>query len=384
MAATSRGERLPGVNTRSVLLIVVVILVIGALFVIPEIVKLQLSLTGSADGEGGASVKPAAAPYKELSGAGRKSTLDQIAGLIDSGYIDELKAKKVIKNMGASAPAGEGPESAPKVSGISWENIRSPASSAALGNVQREALEIARELPADKVSSKYALFNFSSAVRLVLEGAESSMTPEEALRYLEFMRVSVSRTLMREEVDRAQYNRWAALSLGPIFQDNVAVRMTQQKMPFNPRLTLTLVKVLKPGTRDKRFQARGPAYVTMEGYVIGEDVRTAELFLNGNRLGLLYPAKAGANKRRPWVFPQGNARGVYTFRITDRTGQIYEKSYSFYPRVRKFPWREGLFEIPFRGERDNRLDRFFTYRSGRILGVDSPEEFVEGSEYAAF
>mgnify|MGYP000169369442 CR=1 FL=1 len=383
MATPNKTGSISSFKPKSFLLTTLVVLLVASLFFIPEIVDFQKSITGFGVTKEGES-KPEVASERDTAEhtlstkTGSGSPLDKITGLIDTGYIEQLKAKKVVSG---AERFKEAPRGGPK---LSWEIIKSRESLDALRTAEREALGLAKALPPDKVGTRYALYNFVSGVRLVLEGAEKTMSPDEAVRYLEFLQLAVSSTMGRENVDRALYNRWVGVSLGPLSEQTKALRLMQQRAPFNPRLTLTKVVVRKAGGKHGQFVSRSPVYVQFVGFVVGQDIKKIELYRNSEllvkKMLLRAPDESGRRFFSPRQFP---AVGYYTFRVYDDTGQIYQKTYTFFPRAARFPWRRGVFELPFRSG-DPRLDRFFTYRSGRLVTGGPASGFLEENQLVKF
>lgn len=384
MAAPNKISALSGVRPRSFLLTALVLILVVSLFFIPEIIRFQKSFTGLGAKEGG-EVPSEPSEKIEEHALGEKapsgSPLEKISGLIDSGYIDQMKARKLLgsERTGTQLPPGV------KENKLSWDSLKSRASLEALRQAARDAQSLAKALPKDKVATRYALYNFVSGVRLVSEGnADKSMSPEDAVHYLEFLQSAVSSTMLREGVDRSDYNKWVSVSLGPIMDESKALRMVQQRLPFNPHLTLTRVTVRKAAGYKGEFRPRAPVYVQFVGYVSGKDIKKMELYLNDvlivKKIAVRGPDETGRRFFKPRQFP---GVGYYTFRIYDQTGQIYQKTYTFFPRAGRFPWHRGVFELPFKPDEDPRVDRFFTYRGGHILGATT-EVAQEGSAITRF
>ena len=367
MAVPARSARIRGVTPKSFILAIVVIALVLALFFIPEIVAFQKGFFSEGQrAQVPASPTPQTIVEHELSRAplpAGQSPIEEVAGLMDSGFVEKLKAKKLVSTA-------DGKKSAPGTAerDLTWAAIKGKASGDALRAASREALNISKSLPVDKPGSRYALFSFASGVDMILDSGEKAMSAAEAVRYLDVLRLSVTRAMSREQVNRAEFNRWLGLNLGPTVGAYVGTADSVARMPFTPRPTLTSVIVRKTPGRRGRWDENRPEYVTLAGFMLGKDIKQAQLYLNGNYVRKLALRPVDVSGRRTFKTGRMNARGVYTLRIISTQGEIYQKSYAFYPRVRKFPWgKGGVFEIPFQGVRSNRLDRFFTFRPGRLV-----------------
>lgn len=369
MAIANKGAlRITGISAQSFLLMGLVIILVVALFFIPEIIDFQKSLSNSDSQVASTkSTVTSEEPDQTIVIPPDSGPLGEITALLDGNYIEQLKAKRIIQtNLRGTAKVG--PQQ------LAWDTIRNPGSADVLRNAEREAMAMVKELPEKFSATRFALFNFVNAVRMVLQNGEHSMTPEDAIQYVEFARIAVTRAMERENVERAIYNRWVSLSLGPVIDRARGFDLDNPK-PFNPQLTLTWVSVYKPGNNYGRWVDHAPVYMSFRGYVVGRDVDRIEFYLNGNRVGKAIPTTPDQYGRRIFRYGQANGRGVYTLRVYDKFGQIYVKTYNFYPRVRALPWKRGSFAVPKVAPTDRRLDRFFTFRGGQVLGVSSPEFF---------
>ena len=354
------------ISVKSFVLTALVIALVIALFFIPEIVDFQRSVLG---GSSPASAKRISAPGENLLDSGLEgapsglSPLDRVSDLIHTGRVEKVSAY----DLPASGHGGRD-DAAVLGQGLTWAALRSKSSVGALRNTQKEALNIVASLSLDKSGSRFALMTFVNPLDVIVRGRERSLSADEALRYLYFTQEAAAQAMLREGVDSGMYNNFVALSLGPVADQQRAIRLSNQLAPFNPRLTLTEVEVRMPGQRGGgSFNENGAVFVTVKGFVIGDDVRSVQLFYNGNYLKTIKIKKSGELGQRGFLTKRMNGRGVYTFRAFDRAGQIWEKSYSFYPRAKSFSWKNGRFLIPDAEIGDTRIDRFFTYRPGRAV-----------------
>ncbi len=371
MSSLTKGVGISRVSAKSIVVTVAVLLVVLALFFIPEIISFQRSLGSASHSE----TSGAALASRESKGA-----LDQVSNLISGGYIEQLKAKKVAATTvnPSDKPATAGPTR------VTWDDIKNKESTGALRAAQREALAMVKKLPSSKVASRYALLNLSSAIDMVLGGSDTAMSAEEALRYLEFVRSAAAGALQRDGAESADYNRMVEFPLGPAVAKLGQVGTARALQPFDPRLTFNGVLVKQQSDNYGRWNPRGKVYVYLRGFVIGKDVKYIEVYRDGQRYARITPRAPNGAGRRNFRTRQWSGQGLFSFQVVDKSGQTFEKQYRFYPRAAKFPWRRGSFQIPIRGENDFRVDRYFTARRGKVLGAGGQAMGSAGPGFARF
>ena len=373
--------RLSAFNPKSVLMTGLVLVLIIALFFIPEIIDFQRGLIGRSSSESRSSapapqvVEPEQ-PAQQVQAADTGVSTGALDELLESNYLDRVKARQVLDTQEGVAPRTR---TSPKTGvEISWQAIREKPSAVALKAAQSGALDLARELPAENSPSRFALLNYASGIGLLLQGGEKSMTAGEAVRYIEYLHSVVARTLVRDGADTGFYNRFAALSLGPVVAEYSGIDGSLRRAPFNPQLILSSVDVRAKGERGRRWVENGPIFVQFGGSAAGVDLKAIRIISNGSEVQRIKGRKgAQATSFKSKKFP---ARGVFAVRVEDNSGQVWEKLYAFYPRVRRFEWNKGKFDIPLSG---SMLDRYFTYRPGHLIssfGGDPADPFEEGLE----
>lgn len=399
--------------------VVVMLLVVGAvlaLFFLPEIIDLQRALSGDS-----ARQKRSAqelAPEVQESGEGSLvsvsvtqtlSPLEEVLMLLDSGRDGRARAmiptaldfgSSSVREGGMVPRASDGDGGTADVietlgqSPLTWGAIQSESSAAVLRRARNEALQLAKGLGARSPNTRYALFNFASAIGTALDPKTPKvMQPEEVVGYLERLDLAVSRNMSREPIDRVDYLAWANISLGPVFE---ATRLGERKdnyiVPFQPQLTLTSIYVMhrRPDSLENKRQER--VNVVATGFVRGKDARYIKIIgPNGNvrrRIGL--PRAKADTDYRFFRTPALDGRQDWTFIVEGVEGERAEKTYRFYSKARRFAW--GKFEdinqsgylLPFRNvmatrttfnprDVDRRLDAFFAH--GDIEGRSSNEVF---------
>ena len=406
MVSTAKSLGISGVNTKGFLLTAVVLTLVVALFFIPELVGFQKSLSkgsgtstagsplgqdavrkaqqdlallsggvqgGMVSGTTAAATAPSTA--ENLFGSG---SLGEISNLLDSGYLDQLRAKKVVSAAPASSGvAPKGKEGLPK---LTWESLRASASADALKKAENDAILLAKQIPERYAGSRFALMNFGGALRVVRSGAEKVMQPTQAVQYVDYSRLAVVRAMDREGVEREYYNRFVGLSLGPVLDAQRGVGIADVPKIFNPQLTLTRVSLFRTPTRRGQWRENDArVLVSIGGSVVGRDVKSVDIYRNSIRVAQLTPTRVNHEGTRTFRLGQTEGRGVFTFRIQDIYGQIFERHYSFYPRARMFPWtRGGYFKIPRMAPGDSRVDRFFSYSRDYLVASGSSSFFDGG------
>ncbi|MCB0310546.1 MAG: hypothetical protein KDD42_04895 [Bdellovibrionales bacterium] len=186
--------------------------------------------------------------------------------------------------------------------------------------------------------------------------------------------------------------KWSQVFVGEIFKGGNAERYKQSSVPaFNPRLTLTDVEVRQPAGAHGKFDHDGPAYLRVKGFLIGKDAKKLSLWHNGEEVRRLNLRKrADQFGRRKFKIPQRRARGIYTLVVTDKEGNRYSRSFSFYNRAQRFSWskeKQGRYNIPFR-EGDPRFTSYFLVGgsggSGRSMAGNFSQPSAGGKLYSEF
>ncbi len=366
-----------------------VVVVIAALFFIPEIINFQKGIVGTKKvaertvtpkpivevvdpSDAIEKVTPPLSAVREPK-AKTPSLVDRIFAYFSSSRgmspveirrQQELSGRDATFDKGRAVKAGAA--NVVGEEGITWKALKSTESVLALRKAHDDSVILAKSLPTRFSESIFALFNYASGIKYVLGGAEKSMDAQRAYRFLEELDATVSRTLLSERVPSSDYNSWTRISLGSVFANSRVIRSkaTLQR-PFNPNLRLVAVRIAQVGTRRKYFNEKAKAVLHLIASVEGSDIARVQAFRNGDPFPdrkLRHADRAG---RRMFVLRGVEGRGIFVFRVTSKTGQIYMKAYNFYAQARKFQWdprRDGRFVIPF-GSGDPRLDSLFAIDS---------------------
>lgn len=379
-------------NRSNFVITVLVLLLVVALFFIPELVDFQKALTkqpiATTTPKIATVVKDKAIPSTEVSRppeSSVSSSLAQIVSLIDGGIIDKLRAQR---SAAKSAPQGGGvtdgkeqivvgPKSDEIKAGemlskenITWNDIQNPMTSRFLFSARDDALRIAKAMPEQKAASRFALFNFAAGIARLVDRSGDFRSAGEGVRYLRYLDENVTAAMIREGVDRGVFLQWREVSVGPVIEKGSRTKQGLQ-IAFDPKLVLLSAKVFQPGYGAK-FVEDGIVGLHFTVGVMGSDIQKVTLYENGRALYDAAPGVADERGFRRINFKFLNGRSSFTVRVYDKFGSMYEKSYSFYPRVRRFSWTpadNGAYLLPFKtaaGNYDPNLDRYFRSHSGRI------------------
>ncbi|NMC61909.1 MAG: hypothetical protein GYA55_01940 [SAR324 cluster bacterium] len=401
MSYTARSMFPSAVVGKSFVLSILFLILVIALFFIPEIIQIQESLLsgGSASRKAVSvssySVSEEAARLSEIEKNKNLSSLDKVLSLINSGYLEskskgseitDRQSARARLNIPPGAPALESGTAEGVEQGVTWKIIRSSEVSKVLRKAKDDVRMLARSLSPDAFQSREALLNYQNGIGWLLEGDKSPVTVQQALDYIERLDLDVTRALIREGVDRADYIRWSKISLGPLFVNSKARRLRQEYLsPFNPRITLASVR-LNIG----KFKVRSDGSVIppssslrVVGFIMGKDTEKLTLLRNGHRVKKIsLQRKVDDQGKRAFRFSVSPATGAITVQAIDGVNASVQKTYKFIPRASSFPRtsnRKVL--LPFNNvlssrkfdlkEVDLRLDRFFR---DSVSYAPSPEQ----------
>jgi hypothetical protein len=265
--------------------------------------------------------------------------------------------------------------------------FKTPEVKSALRSAESGTQNLLRIVPVESVETRFALLNFLNGVRYVRSDATKFLRVEDALAYVRKLDQSVSAAMVREKVASESVNAWKQISVAALF--NLGQPSETIEKPFNPQLNLLRVRVRQPPDRFRRWIEDGPAFVDFKAAVVGRDVKKINVYYNGTFVASRVPLAPDENGLR--MFGMGNrpARGIYTFRVYDKYGAVYEKHYLFYPIARRFAWQrdaQGAFAIPVSSGKDvdPRLERLFAFRRGTIISSQSPYESITTASDQSF
>lgn len=353
MAGLVRGLNIFSVNRRSLLVSVLVLLLVLALFFIPELIEFEKSLLG------GQSVSAPVKQAERISLTGvEKKTKESSSPYAKALALLESKATGVSKGAGDVLESGQ-QDQVEKHVGLgkdafiveNWDDIRNNEVRRYLKGVSQDVDRILESLSPRYKATRYALFDFQNAIVFVLGDARRDMSPMEGLRYLEHAQFDVTKAMFRDRVSKEVYSDWAQLSMARLIGSGRTLRLNDRNdVKFDPKLYLTDVRI--------KLKAHNKSYVYVSGIVSGVGLEELMLYRNGVPVRDVGVGKAfdGASHRFRFKFP--DATGIYTLKAKNRYGQDYTKNYVFVNQIR------GYAPSPFEGP-DLRNDSYFRLRAGK-------------------
>lgn len=258
---------------------------------------------------------------------------------------------------------------------LTWKMVRSPEGSRLLKKTRRVVRRLGNKMDKDFKLSKLALKEYESAISLAMNSTKHDVN--DVKRKIEKLDLTVTAAFQKESAPPSERLQWADVYVGPYLQSRFAA---EKKMTFktelDPLLRISKLKIRQVYSHHGVFNPDAKVGLKMIGRIKGNHIKTIEAYRNGRRIKrLALNKRADDSGYRKFVFKQmREIKGsVYTFKVTDIKDRVYERSYSFYPRVRAFKWNghtDGRFNIPF-GENDPDLDKFF------LLGYNRADEPVQ-------
>jgi len=375
-------SRFLGLSGRTIVVTFVIGIAVVGLFFIPETIKFALKSSGKGSDkraaaslenrsrkeakEGDAMERAALSPdvLKAISSSVEatptaKSPAPQVArkesddgerqGLF-SGWNFKVKAGEP-SGQSVRVPVGM---SLDKIGGKDFQNL--------LKDSQGDIRGFIKKSLAKNVEGESIALTFMDQMELAARESAKGMSGKEILNGLQELHVSTIQALSRAGLDRGVILQWLKLPIVAFVDDRTGVHALEKvKGYFVPRLRLRSVSVRQRRTDGWGMDGRSPATLRAEIGFQGTDVERVVVFANGKKISEMQgPRSSGENQRTLRV--GGDAHGVWTFVAYDRYGaRPYWKSYSFYPRVRRFrQGRGGEYIIAFKpNSAPNSLDRYF-------------------------
>jgi hypothetical protein len=392
-----QDSRFFGFSGRAIWVTVVLGGIVVGLFFIPETIKFALN-SGRASG----SKKVAALDAKRDGGAsGRAAPADR--GSLSPALLKDISATVST----APAPVRTGPETGARKTAEGHDRENSSLFSGWNFRVKagepRGGVQIPSNLSLDGFGSKdfQALIKqggvdvrsfvrrrlsnnaqgeeiaLAFVKRLEVAGRESSkeLSTSQVQSGLRDLHVGTLQDLYRAGADRGLVLEWLKIPIVNFIDEKVGVNASKQvRASFAPRMVLKGVSVRQRRSGGWGLDGRSPANLSAELGLTGSDIERVVVFANGRRVGE-YPGPAPRGDNARFVRVSGEASGVWTFVAYDRFGaRPFWKSYSFYPRVRRFRQSAtGEYQVLFRPESaPNSLDRFFVVGSSVSRQTSDP------------
>ncbi len=350
--AFSSALDVPFLQRRSVVTIGLVVAVVLGLYFIPDILGIYSVRSGEdnedfvSEGQHGLNIQTA-------------SPLERLSAMIDAGYFDKKASLAPEASLLPSLNSGA------NLSGeevLTWKNFKTQPAHKSLLESKKITLSIASKLSENNNAALYGLYNFANGINFVLSEGKKRMTVGQALYYLEGLHANATAALLRGKVDSALLANWSKMPLDKVF-DSGRVALVRQRIQasFKPSLYLTSVAM-----RENRKGTFGGLRV--KGYVKVVDLKTIELYRNGifiRRIAKTRKRMSNGELYYNFYFNDTHdVSGVYTLRVLDRQGNIFQKSYEFLKRSRRFQKdRTGYYRFPYR-EPDRHFDDLFKTSSG--------------------
>lgn len=384
-----QDSRFFGFSGRTLAVTFVIIAVVVGLFFIPETIKFALNSKrsggtkvaakavvdrrGDSDRAGLAPEALQAISSSVSSSSGAKTAAPAPKRTTES---DEVDRPGLFSGWNFRVKAGESGGSAVQMpSNLSIDRIGS-----------KDFLNLVKRSRGDvkKFLSKFAPKNaeleditttFLDQLELASRDSARGLPVNELMEGLLELHVSTIKALSHAGADRGVVMEWLKIPIVAFVDDKVGLDgIDKVRSYFAPRMTLSTVSVRQKRTSGWGVDGRSPASLSAEIMVSGSDVDRIVIYNNGRQVAQSAGARSVKDEGRK-VRMRGDAAGVWTVVAYDKFGaKPYWKSYSFYPRVNRFPQgRNGEYVIAFAPQSAPRsLDRFFVVGSSRLRQSADP------------
>lgn len=380
-----QDSRFLGLSGRTLVVTLVISVMVGGLFFLPEFIKYALNSPSGKGSERRASVERGS--QKEDKEADRGALSPEVLKAINSSVgatptparaapqaarkdSDDGERAGLFSGWDFKVKAGEPSGPSVKVpASMSLDKLGSKEFQALLKQSQADVKFFIKKRLSKNMEAESVVLTFMDQMDLAARESAKGMSDKDLLSGLQDLHVSTIQALSRAGLDRGVILEWLKLPIVAFVDDRVGLH-AQEKVRdyFVPRLTLRSVNVRQRPTDGWGMDGRSPATLRMELGFQGTDIEKIVVFANGRKVSeMAGPRNPGENHRGLRV--GGDAHGVWTFVAYDRFGgRPYWKSYSFYPRVLRFRQnRNGEYVIGFKpNSAPNSLDRFFLVGSSRL------------------
>jgi hypothetical protein len=373
-----QDSRFLGLSGRTIVVTLVISVMVGGLFFIPEMIKFALNSSSGKSGEKRASVE--SRPRKEVKDEDRGALSPEALRAISSSVgatptpsrpaaqaarkdSDDGERQGLFSGWDFKVKAGEPSGPAVKVpASMSLDKIGSKEFQGLLKQSQGDVKLFIKKRLAKNPEAESIVLTFMDQMDLAARESAKGMSSKDILAGLQDLHVSTIQALSRAGLDRGVILEWLKLPIVAFVDDRVGLH-AQEKVRnyFVPRLMLRSVNVRQRPTDGWGMDGRSPATLRLELGFQGTDIEKIVVFANGRKVSeMAGPRHPGDDHRGLRV--GGDAHGVWTFVAYDRFGgRPFWKSYSFYPRVQRFRQnRNGEYVIAFKpNSAPNSLDRYF-------------------------
>lgn len=382
-----QDSRFLGISGRAVGVTFVIVAVVVGLFFIPEAIKFALNSSSRAGMSRSAST--AAKPVKSSEDSERASLalneLRAINSAVDEGEVrtppkgGEVKSTTqdsdveprpgFFSSLSRRGGASRSSEKSVIPSGLTLDKLGSKDFQGLVKQAEREVATLVKKQFASNAEAQEVMTSYLKQLELAAKENGDGRASRQLVAGLQQLQVTTIQALSRAGADRGLILDWLNVPVVGFLDEQIGLFAREKvKNYFVPRLTLTSVKVRQRRSGGFGPDARTPASLRVEVSYKGSDIDRVEAFANGRLIATgKMPAKKGSSERV--LKAVGEAQGVWTFVAYDRYGaKSYWKSYSFYPRVRRFPQsNSGEYLVSFRPQSaPNSLDRYFMVGSSTL------------------
>lgn len=380
-----QDSRFLGLSGRTLVVTLVISLMVGGLFFIPEMIKFALNSSSGKSSERRASVESRS--RKEVKDEDRGALSPDVLRAINSSVgatptparsapqaarkdVDDGERQGLFSGWDFKVKAGEPSGPSVKVpASMSLDKIGSKEFQALLKQSQSDVRLFIKKRLSKNTEAESIVLTFMDQMELAARESAKGMSSKDILAGLQELQISTIQALSRAGLDRGVILEWLKLPIVAFVDDRVGLH-AQEKVRdyFVPRMTLRSVNVRQRPTDGWGMDGRSPATLRVELGFQGTDIEKVVVFANGRKVSeTAGPRHPGEVHRGIRV--GGDAHGVWTFVAYDRFGgRPFWKSYSFYPRVQRFRQaRNGEYMIAFKqNSAPNSLDRFFLVGSSKL------------------
>lgn len=343
MASIAKRTKLGSAGSPVKIFGVVALLGIGALFISPDLA----GLIGLSDLFGRKGViSEAVENTASLLTAEEPSPLGDV--------LNDLKAKEEEEQAAADA-----------IESKIWSMIGKGPAHKALVKARKQVLKLSEQLRPNQRAAFNSMQAYAVGIEKVLKKTNPELRGSAIPKYIEMLDERVTEALVADNVAQSIRLRWSEVSVGEDLQSVIAAARKQDIVgPFDPEFRLVKVKMRQLYNHHGVWDPDAKVGLKFHATVYGDHVERIEAYRDGEYImDLKLAAKVDNYGKRIVKFRQWNnvRDSIYTFKIYDEQGRLYERSYTFYPRVTQFHWNgktNAQFVMPWEPF-DPRLDKFF-------------------------
>ncbi|MEN9845666.1 MAG: hypothetical protein RIS36_813 [Pseudomonadota bacterium] len=384
--APFQDSRFLGLSGRTIVVTLVIAAAVIGLFFIPEAIKFAINAPGKSGGEKRvAAENRARREAKERADEKAALSPDALKAVSSAVGATPTPSRQLSRKDGDDASgerpglfdgwnfkvkAGEsGPPAVQVPASMSIEKLGGKEFQGLLKQSRNDVRAFIKKQIPKNMEAQSVVETFMDQLDLAARESAKGMQVKQLMAGLQDLHVSTIQALSRSDLDRGTILEWLKLPIVAFIDDKVGLH-AQEKIQdyFVPRLVLRDVNVRQRHTSGWGMDGRSPAVLRAELSFRGTDIEKVMVYANGRKISEMPGPRTASDNRRS-IRVSGDAHGVWTFVAYDRFGaRPYWKSYSFYPKVRRFrQTRDGQFMIAFKPtSAPNSLDRFFLVGSSAL------------------